>query len=92
MIWTPSRIKIKTCRRAEELLVSQRPFISDARLCVDVLLQLGYFLFGVGGRICTPATIKSFIPQNVQKAKINLRTHSVGVLPMQLPSAGQLTG
>ena len=47
MIWTPSRIKNKTCQRAEELLVSQRPSISSAQMCLRVcLLQLGYFLLG----------------------------------------------
>ena len=33
MIWTPSSIKIKTCKRVAELLVSQRPSISHAQLC-----------------------------------------------------------
>ena len=33
-IWTPSRIKNKTCQRAYELLVSQRPSISSAQLCL----------------------------------------------------------
>ena len=47
MIWTPSRMKNETRQRAEELLVSQRPSISSAQLSADVLLQLGYFLFGV---------------------------------------------
>ena len=42
----------------------------------------------VGGRICTLATVKPFIPQNILKAKINLKTHSMGVPPVQLPSAG----
>ena len=49
------------------------------------------FYLEVGGRICTPATAKPFIPQNVRNAKINLKTHSVGVSPVQLPSTGQLT-
>jgi len=46
MTWTPSRMKNKTCQRAEEFLVSQRPSISSAQLSADVLLQLGYFLLG----------------------------------------------
>uniref|UniRef100_A0A8C4R272 Aryl hydrocarbon receptor nuclear translocator n=1 Tax=Eptatretus burgeri TaxID=7764 RepID=A0A8C4R272_EPTBU len=38
-------IKNKTCQRAEELLVSQRPSISSTQLSADVLLQLGDFFF-----------------------------------------------
>ena len=34
MTWTPKRIKNKTCQRVEELLVSQRPSISNAQLCL----------------------------------------------------------
>ena len=33
-IWTHSRIKNKTCQSAEELLVSQRPSILSAQLCL----------------------------------------------------------
>ena len=71
MIWTPSRMKNKTCQRAEELLVSQQPSISGARLCLrtsSCSWVTSYLEVAV--RICTPATGKPFIPQNIPKAKI----------------------
>ena len=37
---------------------------------VDVLLQLGYFLLEGWGRICTPATVKAFIPQTQKRKEI----------------------
>ena len=90
MIWTPSRIKNKTSQRAEELLVSQRPSIYSAQLCLPTSsCSWVTFIQEVGGRICTTATVEPFIPQNVPQ--INLKTHSVGVPPVQLPSAAQLT-
>ena len=73
--------------------MSKQPSISSAQLSADVLLQLGYFDFQeVGGRICTLATVKPFTPQNILKMQRKLKTHSVGVLPVQLPFAGHLTG
>ena len=93
MIWTPSRMKNKTCQRVEELLVSQRPSISSAQLCLRTSSCSWVTSYSeVGGRICTPATVKPFIPQNIPKAEKNLKTNSVGVPPVQLPFAGQLTG
>ena len=69
MIWTLSRMKNKTCQRVEELLVSQRPSISSAQLCLRmVCCSWVTFYKEVGGRICTPATVKPFIPQNIPKA------------------------
>ena len=41
--------------------------IECSTVSADVLLQLVYFFLSeVGGRICTPATVKHFIPQNPQ--------------------------
>ena len=93
MIWTPSRNKIKTSQRAEELLVNQRPSISSAQLCLQTSSCSWVTSYSeVGGRTCTPATVKPFIPQNVPKSKINLKTHSMEEPPVQLPFAGPLTG
>ena len=70
MIWTPSRMKNKTCQRAEELLVNQRPSISSAQLCLRTSsCSWVTFYEEVGGRIWTPATIKPFIPKTFQKQK-----------------------
>ena len=91
-LWTPSRSKNKTCQRAEELLVSQRLSISSVQLCLRMSsCSWVTFYEEVGGRICTPATVKPFIPQNTKTQK-NLKNHSVGVPPWQLPFASQLTG
>ena len=69
MIWTSSRMKNKTCQRAEEILVSQRPSISSAQLCLRTSSwSWATFAEEVGGRICTPATGKPFIPQNILEA------------------------
>ena len=92
MIWTPSRIKNKTCQRVEELLVSQQPSISRAQLCMRTASCSWVTFLGVGGRICTPATVKPFSLQNTRKTQRNLKTHFVGVPPVQLPSVEQLTG
>ena len=94
MTWTPSRMKNKTCQRAEELLVSQRPSICSAQLCLRTSSCSWVTSYEeVGGRICTLATVKPFILQNILKAlKKYLKTHSMGVPPVQLPFAGQLTG
>ena len=60
-------------------------------MSVDVLLQLGYFLLGGWWQDLHSATEKPFIPQNT-KTQRNLKIHSVGVPPVQLPFAEQLTG
>ena len=92
MIWTPSRIKNKTYQRVEELLVSQRPSIYCAQLCLRTSsCSLVTIFEEIGGRICTPATVKPFIPQNTQKTQRKLKTHYVEIPPVQLASAGQLT-
>ena len=74
--------------------MSQRPSISRAQLCLRMSSSCSWVTFfeEVGGRICIPATVKLFIPQNTKKRKKNLKTHSVGVPPVQLPFAGQLIG
>ena len=59
---------VRSVERADELLVSQRPSTSSAQLC----LRTSSFSWvtsdlEVGGRICTPATVKPFIPQNILK-------------------------
>jgi len=93
MIWTPSRMKKKTCQRVEELLVSQWPSISSAQLYLrKSSCSWVTFDWEVGGRICTPATVKSFTQENTRKTQRNLFTYTLGVLPVQLPSARQLTG
>ena len=53
MIWTLSRIKNKTCQRAEELLVSQRPSISSAQLCqrTSTCSWVTFFFLEVDGRL-----------------------------------------
>ena len=48
--WTPSRIKYKTCQRAEELLVSQRPSISGANCVCGCPPAVCYLPLEVGGR------------------------------------------
>ena len=71
--------------------MSRGPSMSSAQLSADVLLQWGYFFFfkEVGGRICTAATEKPLIPQNILKTQRKLKTHSVGVPTVQLLFAGQ---
>ena len=55
MIWTPRRMKNKTCQRVEELLVRQRPSISSAQLCVRTS-SCSWVTSNEegGGKICTP--------------------------------------
>ena len=93
-LWTPSRIKNKTCQRENTKGVPCEPtaiHILCPTVSADVLMLLGYFLEEVRGRFCTPATVKPFTPQNT-KTQRDLKTHSVGGHTMQLLSAGQLTG
>ena len=81
--------KNKTCQRAEELLVSQRPSISSAQLSADVLLQLGYFLLGDWWQDLHCGQCKTLhSAKHSRSIKKNLKTHSVGVPPVQLPFAG----
>ena len=91
MTWIPSRMKNRTCQRVEELLVSQRPSISSAQLCLRTSSYSWVTSYEeVGGRICTPATVEPLIPQKISQQI--MKTHSMGVHPVQLLSAGQLTG
>ena len=51
----------------------------------------GWLFSKVGARICTPATVKPFTPQNPQTQR-KLKTHSMGVPPLLLSFTGKLTG
>ena len=79
------------CQRVEELLVSQWPSIFSAQLCLRTssCSWVTFFFSEVGGTICTLANVKAFTQQNTKR---NLKTHFMGVPPVQLPFAGQLTG
>ena len=56
-------------QKVEEFLVSKQPSISSAQLCLRMSsCSWVNFYEKVGGRICTPATAKPFIPQNIPKA------------------------
>ena len=67
--WTPSRIKkppnLSTGGGApcEAMAIH----IWCQPVSADVVLQLGTSFEEVGGRICTPTTVKHFIPQNTSK-------------------------
>ena len=66
--------------------------ISCQTVSEDIFLQLGYLFEMVCGRICTPATVKPFTPQNTRKTLRKLKPPSVGGPSLQLPYGGQLTG
>ena len=69
--------------------MSQRPSISSAQLCLWTSSCSWVTSYEeVGGRISTPATVNP----SFRKTQRNLKTHSVGVPPVHLPSSGQLTG
>ena len=74
--------------------MSQRPPISCATVSADVLLQLDYFLLEGWLQDVQSGHEKTFHSTKHMKikAKIILKTYSMGVHPVQLPSAGQLTG
>ena len=103
MIWTHSSVKHhmhlltgrmnkKTCQMVEDVLMSQRPSISSAELYLWMSSCIcATFYEEVGGMICSPATIKPFILQNIPKAEKYLNTHYVGIPSVQLAFAGQLT-
>ena len=76
---------------AEALLVSQMLSIYLAQLYLRTSSCSCVTFLEVGGRICTPATVKPFTLQNIRKPLRKLKTHSMGVPLVQLPSAGQLT-
>ena len=58
----------------------------------DVLLQLDYFSFGGWWQDLHSGHRKTFHSAKRTKSKKNLETHSMGITPVQLPFAGQLTG